>query len=125
MNSINRMAATAIVALATALAVGCAATVNRAAQETTPATVAPVLVRAAKPSYPRSAMADKQQGRVVLALEVKTDGKVGNVRVVERLSPALDAAALKAARKFRFKPGTREGKAVPVEVTAEMTFSLR
>ncbi len=124
MNRMNGMTGITM-AIVIALAAGCAATVNGAAQETTPVTVAPVLVRDVKPVYPRSAMADRQQGRVVLALEVKTDGKVGDVRVVEPLSPALDAAAVKAARQWRFNPGTRNGKAVPVETTAEMTFSLR
>ncbi len=124
MNRMNGMTGITM-AIAIALAAGCAATVNGAAQETTPVTVAPVLVRDVKPVYPRAAMAGRQQGRVVLALAVKTDGTVGKVRVVERLSPALDAAAVKAARQWRFNPGTRNGKAVPVETTAEMTFSLR
>lgn len=125
MNRMNGMSGITMPVVAMALVVGCAAAVTGAAQETTPATVAPVLVRDVKPVYPSSAMEGRQQGRVVLALVVKTDGTVGKVRVVERLSPALDAAAVKAARQWRFKPGTRNGKAVPVETTAEMTFSLR
>jgi TonB family protein len=87
--------------------------------------VAPVLVNDVKPSYTAAAMAQRQQGRVLLAVTVNADGTVGKVRVTQHLSRELDAAAVKAARQWRFKPGTRNGKAVRVETAAEMTFTLR
>ena len=33
--------------------------------------------------------------------------------------------AIKAARQWRFAPGTRMGQAVPVQITIELTFTLR
>ncbi|PYQ93305.1 MAG: energy transducer TonB, partial [Acidobacteria bacterium] len=33
--------------------------------------------------------------------------------------------AIKAAREWKFKPGTRLGQPVPVLVTIELTFTLR
>ena len=37
----------------------------------------------------------------------------------------LDQEAIKAARQWRFAPGTRMGQAVPVQITIELTFTLR
>ena len=37
----------------------------------------------------------------------------------------LDQQAIKAAKQWKFKPGTREGTPVAVEVTIEMTFTLK
>jgi TonB family protein len=37
----------------------------------------------------------------------------------------LDDEAIKAARQWRFKPGTRFGQPVPVLVEIEMSFRLK
>ncbi len=41
------------------------------------------------------------------------------------LHPELDKQAIAALEQWEFKPGTREGKPVPVRVTIEMTFTLK
>jgi protein TonB len=56
---------------------------------------------------------------------VQPDGTVGDVRVTKALNPGLDQEAIKAVKQWRFKPGHKDGKAVPVRVTLEMTFTLR
>jgi protein TonB len=94
-------------------------------QQPTDVTTAPVLINDVKPSYTPEAMRKNRQGRVGLVLTVKPDGSVGKVRVTQRLSRELDAAAVKAAKQWRFKPGTKNGKPVPVKTDAEMTFTLR
>ena len=55
------------------------------------------------------------------------DGTVGQVTVVRSLDPTygLDQEALKAARQWRFVPGTRFGVPVAVLVTIELTFTLK
>jgi len=45
--------------------------------------------------------------------------------VLRSLDPRLDAEAIAAARQWTFEPGTKDGKPVRVEVTLEMTFSLK
>jgi periplasmic protein TonB len=90
-----------------------------------PVTTAPVLIKEVKPLYAGSALAERQQGQVLLALRVERDGTVGKVRVTKHLSRELDAAAIAAARQWRFKPGTKNGRPVAVETAAEMTFALR
>ena len=86
---------------------------------------APVLVKEFKPQYTSDAMKAGVQGAVVLECVVQPDGTVGEVRVTRALEPGLDREAIKAVKQWRFKPGTKDGKAVPVRVSLEMAFTLR
>ena len=87
----------------------------------------PTLVRDVKPQYTAEAMRAKIQGIVLLECIVMPDGNVGEVRVRRSLDPTfgLDQEAIKAARQWKFRPGTRFGEPVPVIVSIELTFSLR
>ena len=55
---------------------------------------------------------------------MQPDGSVKAVRVVEPLDTAygLDGQALVAAARYRFTPGTLDGKPVPVLVPLPVTF---
>ena len=86
---------------------------------------APVVVKEVKPQYTAEAMRARVQGVVTLECVVQPDGAVGEARVTKALNPGLDEEAIKAVRQWRFKPGRKEGKAVPVRVTLEVTFTLR
>ncbi len=86
---------------------------------------APVLIKEVKPSYTEGAMRRKVQGTVELSAVVTTDGDVGAVSVVQSLDPELDEQAIKAAKQWRFKPGTKDGKPVNVQVSIELTFTLK
>ncbi len=87
----------------------------------------PTVVREVKPMYTSEAMRARIQGTVWVECVVRTDGSVGNVEVVRSLDPrfGLDEEAIKAAKQWRFRPGTRLGEPVPVLVTIELTFTLR
>ena len=89
--------------------------------------VNPRVVREIKPQYTADAMRAKVQGTVLLECVVLPDGSVGRVDVVRSLDPTfgLDQEAVKAARMWRFVPGTRFGEPVAVLVTIELTFTLR
>ena len=65
--------------------------------------------------------------RVATRAVVLPDGTVGKVEVVRSLDSAfgLDQEAIKAAKQWRFAPGTRFGEPVAVLVTIELTFTLR
>ena len=80
-----------------------------------------------RPRYTAEAMRAKVQGSVLLEAVVLPDGSVGNVTVVRSLDRVfgLDEEAIKAARQWRFVPGTRFGEPVAVLVTIELTFTLR
>jgi TonB family protein len=87
----------------------------------------PRILREVKPQYTADAMRAKVQGTVLLECVVLADGTVGRVDVVKSLDPTfgLDAEAVKAAKQWRFQPGTRFGEPVAVLVTIELTFTLR
>jgi TonB family protein len=86
----------------------------------------PRVLRDVKPQYTADAMRAKIQGAVLVECVVNTDGSVSNVRVIRSLDATygLDEEAIKAARQWRFQPGTRNGKPVPVLVSIELTFTL-
>ena len=89
--------------------------------------IAPRLVKDEKPKYTADAMRAQIAGTVWLDVVVLTDGKVGDVRVTQSLDRefGLDDQAIAAVKQWEFKPGTKDGVAVPVAVKVEMTFSLK
>ena len=62
-----------------------------------------------------------------MAIVVTEKGDVGDVVVTGSLDKeyGLDEQSVKAAREWKFKPGQKDGKPVPVAVTLELTFKLR
>ena len=89
--------------------------------------VGPRLIKEARPSYTSDAMHAKIQGVVGLEAIVMPDGSVGRVRIVRSLDTTfgLDEEAVAAVRRWRFVPGTLAGRAVPVLVNIELSFTLR
>lgn len=87
----------------------------------------PSVVREVKPAYTPEAMQQKIQGSVWLRIVVLPDGTVGDMEITRSLDAeyGLDREAGKAARQWTFKPGTKDGKPVPVSVTLELTFTLK
>jgi TonB family protein len=87
----------------------------------------PKLVREVKPEYTQAALNARIHGVVLLEAVVLTDGQVGDVRILGSLDSKLgvDDQAVKALKAWRFNPGTREGRPVPVIVTVELSFRLR
>ncbi len=89
--------------------------------------VPPRVVHSEKPAYTAEALAAKIQGSVVLELVVRESGTVERVEIIESLDAVhgLDEAALDAASRWTFEPGTKDGAPVPVIVALEMTFTLK
>ena len=87
----------------------------------------PVVLREVKPQYTSDAMRAKVQGSVWLECVVRPDGSVGDVKVLRSLDSTfgLDLEAMKAARQWRFRPGTRLGEPVSVLVIIQLDFTLR
>lgn len=66
-----------------------------------PAVRAAQVLRRAQPNYPTSARRAGVEGRVVLTVQVRTDGRVGSVRVSRSSgSAALDSAAISAVKRW-------------------------
>lgn len=85
----------------------------------------PKVVHEIKPSYTTAAREAGIQGIVELEVVVLPTGDVGDVRVSAPLEPSLDNEAIKAVKQWRFEPGKKDGKPVPVQVSVECTFTLK
>ncbi|HET7694977.1 MAG TPA: energy transducer TonB [Vicinamibacterales bacterium] len=86
---------------------------------------APVVIKEVRPKYTAGAMERQVQGSVEVEAIVKADGTVGDVTVIKSLDPELDEQAVNATKEWRFRPGTKDAKAVDVAVQIELTFTLR
>ena len=89
--------------------------------------LSPRVLRKVDPSYTTAAMRAKLQGEVLLEAVVLPDGTVGEVTVLRSLDRnfGLDEEAIKAAKQWRFIPGTRFGEPVHVLVTIGISFQIR
>ncbi len=78
-----------------------------------------------QPIYPSSLLKNKIGGKVVIAAVVDAAGVV--IRCTIKTSsgqPELDKSALTAVQKWKFKPGTRDGKAVKSTCLIPYTFKV-
>lgn len=87
----------------------------------------PVVVHEVHPQYTREAMEQKIQGSVTMKVVVGASGDVMDAQIDQSLDKqyGLDAKAIEAVYQWKFKPAMKDGKAVPVRVTIEMTFTLK
>lgn len=74
--------------------------------------------------YPRSAGDSNIQGNCTLTLVVGTDGLPHDIRVARAVGLGFEDAAVQAVEKWRFEPGTRNGKPVPVLITLDVSFTV-
>jgi TonB family protein len=73
--------------------------------------------------YPVEAKRLGIEGSVDLKLGIDQNGHVVQVKVIERGGHGFDEAAMRAVRKFRFKPAmTSDGKAVPCSIPWKFRF---
>ena len=87
----------------------------------------PRIIHEEKPNYTGEAMRARVQGAVFMEAIVLPDGTVGPVQVTRSLDRTfgLDQEAIRTVKHWRFIPGLRGGKPVPVRIAIEMTFTLR
>ena len=84
----------------------------------------PELLHKVEPEYSEEARKAKFQGVVVLSIVVDASGNAVSPKVVHSLGLGLDEKAMEAVLKWKFKPGFKDGKAVPVAATVEVNFRL-
>jgi TonB family protein len=85
---------------------------------------APTLLYKVEPEYSEEARKAKYQGVVILYVEVDPSGRAQNMRVLHSLGLGLDERAIEAVKKWRFRPGFKDGKAVTVAAQIEVSFRL-
>ena len=92
-----------------------------------PGVTLPKVISEVKPQYTADALRAKIQGTLIMTAVVRTDGAPGDIEITKSLDTkyGLDKQAVAALRQWRFEPGLKDGKPVPVRVTVEMRFKLK
>ena len=85
----------------------------------------PRLLREVKADYTDEARRRSISGDVVLEIVVRSDGSVGEVKMLQGLGAGLDQRAIQAVRQWRFDPARRKGVPVDVLVEVAVEFMLR
>ncbi len=85
---------------------------------------APALLYKVEPEYSEEARQAKYQGVVVLRVVVDPAGRVQNPQVIRSLGLGLDEKAIEAVSKWKFRPGFKDGRPVPVIAEIEVSFRL-
>ena len=75
--------------------------------------------------YPKDALKQKVEGRVVIRFVVAEDGSLTDAMVERGVDPALDAAALATVKKMgKWRPGSIKGKPVKIYYRVPVSFKL-
>ncbi len=85
----------------------------------------PIVLQRQEPVYPPAAREQKIEGKVWVKIWVNPEGIPVNVSVLKSASSLLDEAALQAAGKFTFQPGTIQKKAAWCSVVVPVAFKLQ
>jgi TonB family protein len=85
---------------------------------------APQVIYRIEPDYSDEARKAKFQGTVVLEAIVGMDGNVYDVKILRPLGLGLDEKTIEAVKKWKFRPGFKNGKPVAIRVTFEVNFRL-
>ena len=92
-----------------------------------PGVTLPKVVSEVKPQYTPEAMRARIEGSVFMKTVVRTDGTPADIEISESLDSeyGLDKQAVTALSQWRFEPGRKDGRSVPVLITVEMRFRLK
>jgi TonB family protein len=85
----------------------------------------PVATEKPDPGYPLELMRANVHGMVTLYAVIHSDGKVGEIRVLNSPDDRLDAYAAKALAGWKFVPAERAGKPVALEAVVMIPFKVR
>jgi TonB family protein len=84
--------------------------------------VAPLAMQKVDPAYPLELMRRGVQGTVTLYAVIRSDGSVGEVRVLRGVDDRLDEYARTALSSWHFHPATKNGAAVDLEAVVMIPF---
>jgi TonB family protein len=84
--------------------------------------VAPLATRQVDPGYPAELMRRNVQGTVTLYAVIRSDGTVGEIRILRGIDERLDEYARAALSRWHFRPATKNGYAVDLEAVVLIPF---
>ena len=85
----------------------------------------PTIISRVEPEYSEEARQVHYQGTVVLQVTIDKDGTLTVGKIVRELGFGLDQKAIDALQQWKFRPATKDGEAVPVELNIDVNFELR
>ena len=74
--------------------------------------------------YPKTELAEKAEGTVLIAFVVTKEGKSENAKVVESVTTAIDNEALRLLSLIEWFPSSQDGIEVNVDHSVEINFSV-
>ncbi|HET9366263.1 MAG TPA: energy transducer TonB [Candidatus Angelobacter sp.] len=77
-----------------------------------------------EPEFTEEARRSRFQGTVILGLLLDKNGQICRIRIERPLGKGLDEAAVKGVETWRFKPATKDGEPVAIEMNIEVSFRL-
>ncbi len=83
-----------------------------------------VITHREKAQYTELARQNRVMGIVVLNALFGADGQISDIRVVRQLPDGLTEEAIRAMRKMRFRPATKNGQPVAVRMSIEFSFNI-
>jgi len=83
----------------------------------------PRIIKQTKPTYPVAPFHKRIEGTVEIEFVVDEKGRVRDAKVIKSI-PDLDGAALDCVKKWKFKPATKDGRAVKAVARAPVTFRI-
>jgi TonB family protein len=85
----------------------------------------PVVLNQPLPAYTDEARQARAEGVVQLQAIIRKDGSVDTFKILKGLGYGLDESAINTIKtKWRFQPGTLNGKPVDVQADIEVSFKL-
>jgi protein TonB len=84
----------------------------------------PSVVYSVDPEFSEEARKAKFSGNVLVDLIVDENGQPSHVRVARGVGMGLDEKAVEAVRQYKFKPATKDGKPVKVELSIDVNFQI-
>jgi TonB family protein len=85
---------------------------------------APQVLSRSEPEYSEAARKANLEGTVGISFIVSIEGTAMDPQVTRSLGNGFDEKAIEALGKWRFQPGMKDGKPVPVQVNVEFNFRL-
>jgi protein TonB len=84
----------------------------------------PEVVSPVAPMYPRELEKAKIEGAVTLVFVLNEDGRVEEPRIENSSRPEFEKPSLDAIRKWRFRPGMKDGQAVRTYLRIPIRFRV-
>jgi protein TonB len=84
----------------------------------------PSVLYSVEPEFSEEARKAKFSGNVQVYLWVDEQGMPSHVKVVRGVGMGLDEKAVEAVRQYKFKPATKDGKPVKVDLYIDVNFQI-